>query len=175
MLSRWMPPYEKPKTTLFGRAVLVVLATGALWYLLRHPVGFLISGGVSILLWLVAVLEGRRLSRLALQRAGEDICTFARGFDRRSPEFDPWIVRAAWDALAPWRRVRGGVCIPLRATDVIAELGCVDEDVDDVLLEVASRAGHSVDCTDANPLYGRVVTVGDLVAFIANQPRVAAA
>lgn len=175
MLSRWMPPCEQPETGLFGRAVLVVLAAGALWYLLRHPVGFLISGGVLLLLWLVALLESRRISRRALERAGEDICTFARDFDRRSPEFDPWIVRAVWDALAPWRRVRGGVCLPLRATDAIAELGCVDEDVDDVLLEAASRAGRSVDHTEANPLYGRVVTVGDLVAFIANQPRVAAA
>ena len=34
--------------------------------------------------------------------AGEDIGTFARAFDRRSEPFDPWVVRATWDALLPY-------------------------------------------------------------------------
>lgn len=93
----------------------------------------------------------------------------------RSPEFDAWIVRAVWDALVPWTRVRGGVRLPLRATDVSTELGCVDDDLDDVFFEAATRAGRRIDQVEANPLYGRVVAVRDLVAFIAYQPCVAAA
>ena len=89
--------------------------------------------------------------------------------------FDPWVVRAVWDTLAPWTELRSGRQLPLRPTDLVAELGCVDEDLDDVLREAATRARRSLDGVENNPYYGRVVTVGDLVAFIAHQRRVAAA
>jgi len=112
-----------------------------------------------------------RLARLARQRRGEDIGTFARAFDRRAPGFDPWVVRAVWDALTPWTQLRGGDRLPLRPADVIDELGCVDEDLDDVVYEATIRSQHALDDVTANPYYGHVSTVGDLVGFITRQPR----
>jgi hypothetical protein len=145
------------------------------WYLAHHLAGAAVTSAFVGAAWLVGRLLDRHLARLARERAGEDIGTFARAFNRRAPTFDPWVVRAVWDALAPWTELRGGGRLPLRPTDVIDELGCVDEDLDDVLREAATRARRSLVAVRGNPYYRRVVTVGDLVAFIAHQPRVAAA
>jgi hypothetical protein len=178
VFSRWMPrnePAEAGATSRVALAVLCLAALWAVWYLAHHPVGAAVASAFVGAVWLVGRLLDRRLARLARERAGEDIGTFARAFDRRAPTFDAWVVRAVWDALAPWTELRGGGRLPLRPTDVIDELGCVDEDLDDVLREAAARARHTLDGVDGNPYFGRVVTVGDLVAFIAYQPRVAAA
>ena len=178
MFSRWMPRNEPPRGGTASRVALAVLGLAALWavwYLAHHPVGAAVTSAFVGAVWLIGRLLDRRLARLARERPGEDIGTFARAFDRRASTFDPWVVRAVWDALAPWTELRGGGRLPLRPTDVIEELGCCDEDLDDVFQEAATRARHTLDGVEANPYYGRVVTVGDLVAFIAHQPRVAAA
>jgi hypothetical protein len=177
VFSRWMPRSEPPQSGTASRVALAVLCLAALWALwyLAHPVGAAVTSAFVGAVWLVGRLLHRRLARLARERAGEDIGTFARAFDRRATTFDPWVVRAVWDALAPWTELRGGGRLPLRPADVIAELGCVDEDLDDVFREAATRARHSRHGVEGNPYYGRVVTVGDLVAFIAHQPRVTAA
>ena len=173
-----MPRNEPPRggtASQVALAVLCLAALGAVWYLAHHPVGAAITSAFVGAIWLVGRLLDRRLAHLAGERADEDIGTFARAFDRRAPTFDPWVVRAVWDALAPWTEVRGGGRLPLRPTDVIEELGCVDEDLDDVLREAATRAQHTLNGVEGNPYYGRVVTVADLVALIAHQPRLAAA
>jgi len=178
MFSRWMPPYDNPEGGPPPRAPLVVLilaAAWAIWYLARHPVGAAVAAACVGVVVLVGCLLDRRLARRARERAGEDIGTFARAFDRRAPTFDPWVVRAVWDALSPWTELHGGGCLPLRPSDAIEELGCVDEDLDDVLVEAAARARRSLAGVKANPYYGRVVTVGDLVAFMSHQSREAAA
>ena len=80
--SRWMPPQS---------AVSVV---GWFFFVLIWAV-----------LWPILLLEHfagplrRHLGQLASDRIGEDIGTFARGFNRRTEPFDPWVVRATWDAL----------------------------------------------------------------------------
>jgi hypothetical protein len=178
VFSRWMPRSEPPQGGMTSRVTLAVLgltALWALWYLAHHPVGAALTSAFVGAVWLVGGLLDRRVTRLAHERAGEDIGTFARAFDRRATTFDPWVVRAVWDALAPWTELRGGGRLALRPADVIAELGCVDEDLDDVLRESVTRARHSLHGVEGNPYYGRVVTVGDLVAFISHQPRVATA
>jgi hypothetical protein len=43
--------------------------------------------------------------------------------------------------------------------------------VDDLLPEVAGRAGYSLQQPESNPLSGRVQTVRDLVKFITLQPK----
>jgi hypothetical protein len=49
-------------------------------------------------------------------------------------------------------------------------------DVDDLeeggLRELAVRTGRTFENLPANPLYGRVLTVGDLVEFFGHQPHV---
>jgi hypothetical protein len=178
MLSRWMPPYRAAEPGPPSRAllaVLVPLAAWSLWYLARHPIAILVGGGLATLIWLVGLLLDRQQARRARERVGEDIGSFARAFDRREPTFDPWVVRAVWDALAPWTVARDGTRFPLRPTDVIADLGCVDEDLEDVFVEAATRARRQPEARPTNPYFGRVVTVGDLIAFLSHQPREAAA
>jgi hypothetical protein len=178
VLSRWMPPYRPAEPGPPSRALLAVLlplAAWSLWYLARHPIALLVGGGLATVIWLVGLLLAGRQERRAQERVGEDIGTFARAFDRHASTFDPWVVRAVWDALGPWTAGRDGSRFPLRPTDVIADLGCVDEDLEDVFVEAATRARRQREALPANPYLGRVVTVGDLVAFISHQPREAAA
>ena len=115
----------------------------------------------------------RHYRRLAAERHGEGIGTFIRAFDRRSEPFDPWVLRATWEALVPYTRFRGGQ-LPLRATDRLSEDLLIDQDdIDfDIIKEVAERSGHSLKQLEANPYYGRIQTVGDFVQFITFQPRI---
>jgi len=178
MFSRWMPPYQQAETGAPSRALLAVLlplAAWSTWYLAHHPVGIIIGGSFVAFVARVDRVLDWRLERRTRARAGEDIGTFARAFDRRAPGFDPWVVRAVWDALATWTVLRNGSRFPLRPGDVIAELGCADEDLDDVFEEAATRARRRRDASAANPYRRPVTTVGDLVAFIAHQPREEAA
>jgi hypothetical protein len=118
--------------------------------------------------------SNRQMRAVAAHRPGEDIGSFARAFNRRRPDFDPWVIRAVWDALEPYRTFRGGVA-PLRASDRLESFMDLD-DLDDVILsEVAERSGRSLDNLAVNPRYGHVETVGDLVEFFWEQPRKAAA
>jgi hypothetical protein len=154
--SRWMPRASTPPDPVFEWALLALLFP-AIWPFL-----------------LLTCVRNRRLRRLAAERAGEDIGTFARAFDRRAEPFDPWVIRATWHAFRPYVAFRGG-CLPLRPTDRLGEdLGIDPDDVDpDLIQQVATWSGHSLDHTDGNPFYGKIVTLGDLVKFITLQPRAA--
>jgi hypothetical protein len=145
------------------------------WYLLLHPIALVIGGAVFALVAVIGRLGTERLASQAREREGEDIGTFARAFDRHSPTFDPWVVRAVWDGLSPWTTLRDGRRLPLRPDDDLAVLGCVDDDLDDLAEEVTIRTRRSMANPEANPLHGRVRTVGDLVAFVSFQPREPAA
>jgi len=170
-----MPPIEARPVGRSVFVILTVLAVIPLAYVAFHPLVLLFAvaaiGLVSLVMWLLDL----RLVRRARARSGEHIGTFALALDRRSPDFDPWVVRAVWDALAPWTSLHGDIQLPLRPTDVIADLGCVGSDVEDVFVEAATRARRSTVADHTNPYYGRVSIVGDLVRFIAHQPRAPAA
>jgi len=113
--------------------------------------------------------EQHRLQCLACGRVGESICHFARSFERR--KIDTWIVRAVHDEVQLF--LRPFVKFPLRALDSLADdLGMEIDDVDDLILEVASRAGRSIEQTDCNPYYGKVRTAADVVLFVNAQPQV---
>ena len=86
--------------------------------------------------------------------------------------FSRWLPHNEPPTRGPTCELRGGGRFPVRPSDVIDELGCVDDDLDDVVREAATRARRALDGVRDKPYYGRVVTVGDLVAFIARQPRV---
>jgi hypothetical protein len=175
--SRWMPPPRREPMTLAGWAVLTAILAGSVAAAIAWPVPVGIFLG-PLIIWIVAfnVLHNGELRRLAAQRAGEDIGSFARHFDRRAEPFDPWVVRATWDALQPWARFPGGR-LPLRPSDRLGEdLRIDDEEVGDQLVpEVAERAGRSLQRAESNPYWGRVVTVGDFVRFVTMQPCVAGA
>jgi hypothetical protein len=152
--SRWMPPLSEPPWTL-GDYVL---------FLCFLP---LIIVALAALLPLIILSKiwpgGDPLRRIASERMGEDIGTFARAFDRRTEPFDPWVVRATWEALQ-------FVGIPLRPTDRLGEDLCIDDELD-LVSEIAERTGHSLADIEANPYFARCSTlwntsVGDLVKLI---------
>ena len=117
--------------------------------------------------------DRRRLRALASTRAGEDIGSFARAF--RPNAVDMWIVRAVWDALAPWSTIPEGR-VPLRATDRLVEDLKIDpEDLEAVMREIAGRIGRSLERANSHPLYGRVSTIRDLAQLLNGQPRQSAA
>jgi hypothetical protein len=156
--SRFMPPAPENKPSILAWCLLIVIFS------------------VGWPLMLIGLLVGKRhLRRLASERTGEHIGTFARGFDRRSEPFDPWVVRATWDALKVYV-VFDGTSLPLRPTDRLLKDLCIDpDDIDCLLPEVAVRSGHSMDCWDSNPYAGKVETVADFVRFIMLQPLAAVA
>ena len=174
--SRWIPPMPKGRTSPIAMLLLGLVGATLLAAFVYFPAGrfilaLLIVVGVGSSLYL-----DRYYRRLAAVRVGEDIGTFARALDRRSPSFDPWVVRAVWEALQPYVTYRGGR-VPLRPTDELVEQLHVDpEDLELVILpEVAWRAGRSLDGITENPRRGRVATVGDLIDLVAFQPRRGAA
>jgi hypothetical protein len=150
-----MPPRREEEPSVLGWLFLIFF-WAALWPIL-------------IVLY---VANRRRLCRLASERAGEDIGTFARAFDQRSEPFDPWVVRATWDALGPYWTL-DGQHLPLRPADRLLEDLGVDPDdlVLDLFPEVARRAGRSLDAPELNPYFGQLYTVGDFVRYLTLQPK----
>lgn len=149
------------------------------WIVLVPLVGVAITAAIAMspVLLLAWVVGGRSLARnerrIANERKGEDIGTFARAFDRRAEPFDPWVVRATWDALQVYVRY------PLRPTDRLIEDLCIDPDDIDLalLVDVAKRSRHSLAAPIANPYFAkfstfRDVTVGDFVKLISAQPKI---
>src|SRR5205809_1001806 len=112
--SRWMPPAPEVRNTVAGWLCLAGLVAGIIAATVAWPVfmGFLFAFVAATQL-VAAIASNRHLRRLAAERAGEDIGTFARAFDRRTESFDPWVLRATWEALRPWVTFREG-CLPLR-------------------------------------------------------------
>lgn len=108
------------------------------------------------------LIDSRRTKREAESRRGESICGFARSFDRRV--IDPWIIRGVYEEFS--------YLYPVRASDRFwDDLGVDEEDLDDSLLDIAERIGRSLDDAEANPMWAKVVTVGDLVLFLQGQPK----
>jgi len=111
--SRWMPPATRTQASLVGRLVgwlvLVAFLATAVAVIVAWPIAVGIFLGAFVVITVVANnARHRRLRRLAAARIGEDIGTFARAFDRRTSSFDPWVVRATWEALEPYVVFPGG-------------------------------------------------------------------
>lgn len=174
--SRWMPPPRRSLNRLAAWSLFLLL-TALLGVAAAYTDWGKVMLGTLWVIWIVgAVTNRRQLQRLAEGRDTEDIGSFARSFDRRREPFDAHVVRAVWDAFQPYVRFRGRA-VPLRVTDRIDEDLHIDwDDIDmGILEEVAARAGRSLDDLEANPYYGRVRTVGDLVRLVsAQRPRSAA-
>jgi len=105
---------------------------------------------------------------LAEERPGESICHFARSFNPRA--VDTWVIRAVYETL------QDGMAdlypaFPVRATDELKELLFDDEDLNmDVAPEIGRLAVRSLNNAEANPYYGKVRSVADLVMFFNAQP-----
>ncbi|HET9479040.1 MAG TPA: hypothetical protein VFO72_06845 [Pyrinomonadaceae bacterium] len=152
--------------SIFLLAVLAVV----LICLALSTTAFVLVTGFILLVTLMSVYDRLRLRRLAEQRMGESICTFVRSFDRHV--VDPWVIRAMYEEFHAYF----DGALPIRAADRIEEDLRMDwDDVDDLLSDVALRAGRSLDRIESNPLYGQLRTVADLVLFLMHQPKCGAA
>ncbi|WP_165220499.1 hypothetical protein [Aquisphaera insulae] len=174
--SRMMPPSRSAPMTwqeTLGCSTTCAVIFAGLAFLC--PVILIIAPAIVVIAGLFLTAMGRilddRLSRLAAERPGESICTFARSFDYRT--IDTWVIRAVFEGLQPCCRFRHGV-LSLRADDDFDKvLSIDDEDLEDLVVETARRAGRSFDDYEKNPFYGSIRTPRDLVHFLVNQPRVA--
>lgn len=118
----------------------------------------------AAVVWVLHLVEHRRQQRIASQRSGESICTFARQFDCRAT--DTWILRAVFEYLSSLVR------FPIRADDRMDEELKIDsEEIPDIAEVVAQRTGRPLEKCESNPLYGKVKTVRELVEFFIHQPR----
>ena len=172
-----MRPDPAPTLGRLGSTVLVV-ACGTLVYLAVARNVFALLAIVASVAIVTLHLNWKRNQSLALltaARSGEDIGTFARAFDRRSPDFDPWVIRAVWDAMLPYVRL-GDRHLPLRPSDrLIADLQIDADDLEDLAVAVAVRVGRQSSNWTGNAMSGTVSTVEDLVRLVALQPRTEAA
>ena len=168
--SRFMPPVAvRPPLRWPARCFLAVMAVAFMAVFWTHSVA--VGGSLLALGSLVAVLsrcEALRLARMTQGRAGESICQFARSIDCR--RVDSWVVRAVYEELQ--RSLSAAVVVPLRVTDNLQrDLRLDPDDLDDLVVDMAQRARRSLADTSANPLFGKVTSVGDLVEFLQAQPR----
>jgi len=115
--------------------------------------------------------EKRRFEGMCTTRDEESICTFARSFSTR--HVDTWVIRAAHQEIQQLTKSYIPA-FPVRASDLLLDdLHMDSDDIEDLLVDIAARSGHSLNETENNPFYGKINTVRDLVLFINAQPRLA--
>jgi hypothetical protein len=172
--SRQMPQFVRKPLGVFGWVTLAALSLALVYLLLSKPAEVLGAFLLVLLLYGWAQLELKKerlkLQRLAEEREGQSICEFARDFDFR--QVDTWVIRAVYENLQAQLE---HVCpaFPIRAHDRLKEdLRLDPDDIDlDLLEEVEQRTKRSLTNVQANPYYGRVETVNDLVLFFQAQPK----
>jgi hypothetical protein len=170
--SRWMPPAPVRKTPIWAWPLLLLCLFGIIYVIYRgYPYSLIILGVIGVVVCVHAVLEARHMRSLAAERTDESICTFVRSFDYRRT--DSWLLRAVYEELSRYSAVDGRP-LPIRADDRLEEDLKIDpEDFEDfTMVDIAHRAGRSLDDTKHNPLYGKVMTVRDVVNFFEHQSRI---
>jgi len=172
--SRHMPKFKPRPTGPLAWVYLAVVAGGLVYAVVSSPsvaaIVLTVLGAATLLARRVAKREEDRLRSLAKSREGESISEFALQFDTR--KVDTWIVRAVYEQIqAQLQHVHPA--FPIRASDRLMEdLHLDEDDLDmDIAMQVEQRTGRSLDHSDANPLFGRVKTVQDLVLFFQAQPK----
>jgi len=168
--SRSMPALSrKPSSRLALAVVTLILLVGIAALVLKYPLPMTVVLTSSVLLVAIsAKRNGRRLRALASSRDGESICQFARSFDVRST--DTWVIRAVYEETQA-ELGSDHANLPLRASDRFTELGIDHDDLDmDLVPSVSDRTGRSLDNPKANPYFGKVETLADLVMFFNAQP-----
>ena len=162
--SKQMPRYVPERRGVIGWVLLAIVGAGAAYLYWSHPIVLAAVGPVAGVSCVLAVAEGRRQRRIAAERRDESICSFARSFDCRAT--DTWIVRAVFEELTRYVR------FPIRPDDRLRDDLKIDhDDVGDIAEVIAQRTGRQLLDCEANPLYGRVTTVRELVEFFVRQPR----
>lgn len=172
--SRFMPQWAPQETNwqrVTAYAVLACLVAGYAFLVWRWPMPTMAAGGAFVAATVVYDRrERRRLAALAGSRRDESICSFIRALPIR--ELDTWVVRATFEQLQHHLSDLHET-FPLRPSDrLVNDLRMDPDDLEDVVIEIAGRAGRSFDGCRTNPYFDKVETVGDLIAFLCAQPRV---
>jgi len=165
-----MPAAPIHKIAWWGWPILALWIGGVAYFLFRQPYFVLVLLAVlCVLVWIQWILERRGRRRLAAARRDESICEFAGSFTR---DTDTWIIRAVYEELSRYIAVDHRP-ISVRPDDRWEEDLKIDsEDLGDRVRDIAFRARRSMDGCEQNPLWGKVKTVGDIVAFLSYQPRI---
>lgn len=109
-----------------------------------------------------------RLGRMARQRAGEGFSDFAAYFVHRNIPHK--ILVDTYEYFGRWNAV-GGELFPVRPTDNISDVyGCVDEDLEDAVVEILKKSGRRPFTQAEMPQPPRVETVEDFVHYVAAAP-----
>jgi len=167
-ISRHLPPLEQRPLPALGWIVLTAGSIALIYWIATHLAFFLAASFIAIPLWLAHDFSERQRRASIVRERKSDICTFRKSFDVR--RIDPWIIRATHEELTSF--LWNGRPFPIRADDRIDEdLEIEDEDLDDIASDIAQRAGYSMTGIEQNPLYGRVLTVRDLVLFFTHQTK----
>ncbi len=176
--SRHMPKLQTKSLGWLGCSVGALLAGAFAYLVVADPKAIAVVLGLTFVAFVLTrpgiKREEEHLRALAEARVGHSICEFAREFDLRA--VDPWIVRAVYEQLQK-QLEHVHPSFPLHAEDRLKEELHLDgDDVDmEVVVQVEHRTGRSLANADANPYYGKVRTVRDLVMFFQFQgERVAA-
>ncbi len=173
--SRFMPRATRqgPLPGVWLLLALTVLG-GAAISALAHPAMTAMAAAVvaAVVCWGVVSVrnEKARLAALAESRHGETICQFARSFDARA--VDTWVIRAVYEQV---QSLLHSTCasFPIRASDHLQDLGIDTDDIEmDLAVSLSDSTGRSLDNPKANPYYGAINTVSDLVMFFNAQPLV---
>ena len=153
--SRQLPPRQEPAA---GWLLCLLLVGGYVALLIAYPMAVLL---MTLFIALLGLAGHHRDARIAAARTGESICTFARGFGR---EIDTWIVRALYEELCEFGP------IPPRASDDLATVFGIDDDLEDLIEDVATRAAYSLEYAATYWLARRLRTVEDLAVLVNDQP-----
>ena len=160
-----MPPRAIPKQPGVWAWLFLAAFAASLAWLIYSNVGARWAAGALAVYGTVATLLGRRhFARLKAERNEGSIGAFAHALPAR--DHDTWVVRAVFEELSALGRV------PVRPDDDLKKDLKIDpEDLDDAIVEIARRAGRSMDDAKKNPMADRVVTVADLILFFEHQPK----
>jgi hypothetical protein len=108
--------------------------------------------------------------KLMAPRSDESICTFRKAFDLR--QVDPWIIRAVYEEVSGFIE-NGKMKVAIHASDPLLEDLQIDpEDLEDAAETIATRTGYDLGVNPTNPLFGKVISVGDLVMFFTHQRKI---
>ena len=87
-------------------------------------------------------------------------------------ELDTLVVRAVFEEVRNHITADGGIPVPLRPSDRLADDLRIDpDDLDDLAHQIAQRSGRKRGESTANPYYDKVATVEDLIRFFCAQPK----
>lgn len=171
-LSRHLPLPEATNTRIpvIGKIILTTFLTAIGYWIFVAPYNAsLVLGTIIGIISVTCFIDRRRIARLRKER-DDTICDFRKSFDLH--EIDPWIIRATYETIGAWVDQKKPF-IPLRASDLIErDLRMHLEDMWELICEVSQRAGYDVSDCEANPLFGKILSVEDFVLFINHQPRI---